>query len=375
MITMDFINTYKDIEIKKNENSVDNSIDNSNNENVNNQTNDETNEETNNNTNIDIINNDERGGIIYDLMHILDDIYVYSRTFIENNYFNLSENDDFSLVYPNIYIGNYSTSTNKQLLTNLGITHIISVIPSFNPPFEEKFKYLHIEAYDDEIQDIKQYFEISNEFISKCLNEGGKILIHCMVGRSRSVTIFLAFLIHIIQGYFHKKNLNLEDCNDIYNSIEYNKFLKDKTLNNKFNNKFTNSYDGISNQSNHSITNDNYETITTKEHIKPQLNNKEKNFILYKKEKMLNEVDELISTYSMLKKEITLFKNDSHSIDGDSSDDSSHKNIDELNQIINQRKQNSGNHFIIQLLKYVKTYRIEANPNPYFITQLCEYIF
>lgn len=368
---MDFINTYKDIEIKKNENSVHNSIDNSNNENVNNQTNDETNEETNNNINVDIINNDERGGIIYDLMHILDDIYVYSRTFIENNYFNLSENDDFSLVYPNIYIGNYSTSTNKQLLTNLGITHIISVIPSFNPPFEDKFKYLHIEAYDDEIQDIKQYFEISNLFISKCLNEGGKILIHCMVGRSRSVTIFLAFLIHIIQGYFHKKNLNLEDCNDIYNSIEYNKFLKDKT----FNNKFTNSYDGISNQSNHSITNDNYETITTKEHIKPQLNNKEKNFILYKKEKMLNEVDELISTYSMLKKEITLFKNDSHSIDGDSSDDSSHKNIDELNQIINQRKQNSGNHFIIQLLKYVKTYRIEANPNPYFITQLCEYIF
>jgi len=373
---MDFINNYKDIEIKKNENSVDNSIDNSNNENVDNQTNDD----TNNNTNVDIINNDERGGIIYDLMHILDDIYVYSRTFIENNYFNLSENDDFSLVYPNIYIGNYSTSTNKQLLTNLGITHIISVIPSFNPPFEDKFKYLHIEAYDDEIQDIKQYFEISNEFISKCLNEGGKILIHCMVGRSRSVTIFLAFLIHIIQGYFHKKNLNLEDCNDIYNSIEYNKFLKDKTLNNKFNNKFTNSYDGISNQSNqsnhsnHSITNDNYETITTKEHIKPQLNNKEKNFILYKKEKMLNEVDELISIYSILKKEIILFKNDSDR-NNSSSDGGGYKNIDELNQIINQRKQNSGNHFIIQLLKYVKTYRIEANPNPYFITQLCEYIF
>ena len=55
---MDFINTYKDIEIKKNENYVVNSIDNSNNENVNNQTNDETNEETNNNINVDIINND-----------------------------------------------------------------------------------------------------------------------------------------------------------------------------------------------------------------------------------------------------------------------------------------------------------------------------
>jgi hypothetical protein len=166
-------------------------------------------------------------------------IYFYKDTFEEKNlsrqnakqipilhknrklfgiYFNLSENDDFNLVYPNVYVGNYSTSTNYKLLKDLGITHIISVIPSFNPPFADKFKYLHIEAYDDESQDIKKYFEISNEFITKCLQEGGKILIHCMVGRSRSVTIFLAFLIYIIQGNFNKNILNLEECNDIYNS-------------------------------------------------------------------------------------------------------------------------------------------------------------
>ena len=89
---------------------------------------------------------------------------------------------------------------------------------------------------------------------------------------------------------------------------------------------------------------------------------------------MLNEVDELINTYSILKKEITLFKNDSDR-NNSGSDGGGYKNIDDLNQIINQRKQNAGNHFIIQLLKYVKTYRKEANPNPYFITQLCEYIF
>ena len=81
---------------------------------------------------------------------------------------------------------------------------------------------------------------------------------------------------------------------------------------------------------------------------------------------MLNDVDELIKMYSILKKEITVFKK---------SNDDTYKNIDELNNVIKNMKKQSSNHFIIQLLKYVKTYRQIANPNPYFITQLCEYIF
>ena len=316
-------------------------------------------------------------------------MYVYSRTFIENNYFNLSVNDDFNLVYPNVYIGNYSTSTNYQLLQNLGITHIISVIPSFNPPFADKFKYLHIEAYDDESQDIKKYFEISNEFINKCLKEGGKILIHCMVGRSRSVTIFLAFLIYIIQGNFNKNILNLEECNDIYNSIEYNKLIKEKKRQREYNSGDydVNSYDGISNKnrkhdryddnSDNDLDND-LDKITKVAHIKPQLNNREKNFIIYKKENMLNDVDKLIYDYNILKKEISIkkkCKSDDDDGDDDNDNDNTYKTVNELNKIIKTMKKQSGNHFIIQILKYIKTYRKTAEPNSYFINQLSEYIF
>jgi hypothetical protein len=312
------------------------------------------------------VNNEQTGCIIYDILHIFDDIYVYGRTLIENNYFNLSENDEFNLVYPNIYVGNYSTSTNFKLLKDLGITHIVSVIPSFNPPFLDKFKYLHIQAYDDESQDIKHYFEISNEFISTCLNEGGKVLIHCMVGRSRSVSICMAFLIHIIQGNFHKKSLNLENndndnCSndDIYNSVEYNKFIK---MNN--NTKKKTSYND---------TNNNYEKINTTEHIKPSLSNKEKNYIVYKKEVMLNEIDDLINIYTLLKKEINIKKrcDSDEGID----DNASYKTINELNKIIKNMKDQSGQHFIIQLLKYIKKYRSCAEPNSFFIKQLSESIF
>jgi hypothetical protein len=320
-------------------------------------------------TSVDIIkdvDSDSTTSIIYDILHIFDNIYSYGRTFIENNYFNLSVNDDFNLVYPNIYIGNYSTSTNSKLLKNLGITHIISVIPSFNPPFADKFKYLHIEAYDDEMQDIKQYFDISNEFIHNCLNEGGKILIHCMVGRSRSVTLFLSFLIYIIQGNFNKNSLNLDgnndNDNDIYSSIEYNKFIKINKDNNSSNNNSTNNYT--------------FEKISTVDHIKPQLNNKEKNFIIYKKETMLHDVEDLISAYTILKKEITIKKKSVDSGSDTTFDFTNSANtINDLNTIIKNMKKQSGNHFIIQILKYIKKYRPEANPNPYFLNQLSDIIF
>jgi len=330
-----------------------------------------TDEPTTYETNFVDFNNDP-GGIIYNILHFIDDIYIYGRTILENNYINLSDTDDFNLVYPNIYIGNYSTSTNYELLKTLGITHIISAIPTFNPPFEDKFKYLHIEAYDDESQDITQYFEISNEFIDECLKQGGKILIHCMGGRSRSVTLFLSFLIYIMHERFHKKSLNLENNNDIYNSIEYNKFIKDNIK--------KSNYDGLnnSNGNGNSIYNNSnsYERINTNNNTMPHFNDKEKSFNLYKKEKMLSDVDELIDIYNKLKKKITIYKkNNDNNISIDFDKTKNYKDVNELNQIIKKMKLEAGQHFIKELIKYISKYRRQSLPNPYFIKQIIEYSF
>jgi hypothetical protein len=248
------------------------------------------------------IASDDDPGVFYNLIHILDDIYVYGRTVIENNYFNLSDNADFNLVYPNIYIGNYSTSTNLELLSGLGITHILSVIPTFNPPFPEKFTYLHIPAYDDDSQNMVPWFEKTNPFIQDVLNQRGKLLLHCMVGRSRSVCIFIAFLIHILQGRFNQSLVDTTSDGDVSNEIEYNNFgLKAK------NNR--NNPDGLGvrylkkekqarNQikSSESIEEDN--DISRTEYIKPQLSNKYKTFMIYKKQTMISEIEELIEKYN-----------------------------------------------------------------------------
>lgn len=294
--------------------------------------------ETPKEVNVSDFSSSDRGGIVYDIIHILDDVYSYGRTLIENNYFNFSENDDFNLVYPNIYIGNYSTSTNFELLKNVGITHIISVIPTFNPPFSDKFKYLHIHAYDDQTQDLSQYFQNCNAFIENVLNEGGKVLIHCMVGRSRSVTMFLAFLINVIRGNFNQNIVNLGSDNDVSNEVEYKQFGKSRNTNT--NSKIRDTYN---------------EDINQIEYIKPELSNKYRNFINYKKETMIREVDELMEKYKLFQKEMNIFADE---IVSDTS--------------IEQLKQQFANNFIVQILKYIKKYRSMASPNSYFVSQLIE---
>ena len=94
---------------------------NSNNNTITNNDQIQNNEETPANICKDVLEyNDKSGeGIINDIVHTLNDAYVYSRIVIENNYFNFSDNTDFNIIYPNLYVSNYSTSTNLELLQKL----------------------------------------------------------------------------------------------------------------------------------------------------------------------------------------------------------------------------------------------------------------
>ena len=296
---------------------------------------------------------DDNSSIIYDIIHYFDDLYSYGRTHIENNYFNLSSNEDFNLVYPNIYVGNYSLTTNYDLLKGLEITHIISVIPTSNPAFADKFTYLHINAYDDDSQNMTIYFDNTNNFIKNCLNNGGKVLIHCMVGRSRSITIFMAYLIYIIKNSINTI-VSSNDALDACNLIEYNKFIE--------NNKHTRTRT-------HSRThshNPNYidsETITKNEQELPKLSKKEENFIFYKKQKMINDIEEIFNNYNLLKKELDAYQKQTFI------------ETEETQELFKNMKTKFALKILLQLLDYVKSHRECAEPNENFVKQLCDYIF
>ena len=303
---------------------------------------------------LDIIS--ERGGLIYDLLHAFDDLYVYGRTVIENNYFNFSNNEDFNMVYPGIYIGNYSTSTNLELLQNLGITHIIPVIPTFNPPFQDKFKYYHIPAYDDESQDLSTYFEKSNQYIREVLENKGKVLIHCMVGRSRSVTIFLAFIISLIKSNFNQDLVDMDLDNVVCNEIDYRRFGNQALGVTADGIKGMSAKVGSSGSGGGSSENENIE-INKTSYDRPQFGDKIKNFIRYKKEGMISEVEELRCKYNVIDREINEFS-------GMNSDD---ETIKKQKIILNDTLKNN---LIVQIFKYVRKYRKEAAPNKYFLDQL-----
>ena len=52
----------------------------------------------------------------------------------------------------------------------------------------------HIQIGDEEDTDISDIFEEASDFIDHVEHSGGKVLVHCFEGKSRSATVVLAYL-------------------------------------------------------------------------------------------------------------------------------------------------------------------------------------
>ncbi|SZE99827.1 unnamed protein product [Blumeria hordei] len=102
----------------------------------------------------------------------------------------ISGNDD-------IFVGGVCALSRTLELRNAGITHIVSVFKSDSRTVKdcEGFKHLTIEVDDLENENILQSFEKSGNWIESALKERGKVFVHCAMGRSRSVTTVLAYLL------------------------------------------------------------------------------------------------------------------------------------------------------------------------------------
>ncbi|XP_042363735.1 dual specificity protein phosphatase 13-like [Plectropomus leopardus] len=104
-------------------------------------------------------------------------------------------------VWPNIYIGNVAVAQNKAALQKLGITHVLNAAHSKqgcigNQSFYgNSFVYCGIPADDSTHFDLDVYFKPAADFIHKALKSpDGKVLVHCIMGMSRSSTLVLAYL-------------------------------------------------------------------------------------------------------------------------------------------------------------------------------------
>ena len=98
---------------------------------------------------------------------------------------------------PSLFISSYEPATNFEALTTRGITHILNLANPDKCPnlFEGHFEYLSMHLSDSPGADIWKEFDLALLFIDRAVNAGGKVLVHCLQGRSRAPTLACAYLI------------------------------------------------------------------------------------------------------------------------------------------------------------------------------------
>ncbi|CAN6877569.1 unnamed protein product [Brassica oleracea var. botrytis] len=103
-----------------------------------------------------------------------------------------------SMIQDNLFIGGGLAARSVYTLQHLGITHILCLcaneIGQSDTQYPDLFKYKNFSITDDEDSKIEGIFQEALDFINQGEETGGKILVHCFEGRSRSATVVLAYL-------------------------------------------------------------------------------------------------------------------------------------------------------------------------------------
>ncbi|KAG8200649.1 hypothetical protein JTE90_022271 [Oedothorax gibbosus] len=113
--------------------------------------------------------------------------------------------DPCNEVFPNIYLSDAPTALCTALLKRMGITHVLNAAQGKEkhcglvntwPGFysQSGIKFLGVPAFDNIVFRIHPYFEEAAQFIDDALKAGGKVLVHCQAGISRSATLVCSFL-------------------------------------------------------------------------------------------------------------------------------------------------------------------------------------
>mgnify|MGYP004502288915 CR=1 FL=1 len=113
-----------------------------------------------------------------------------------------------------LYIGGLYALYQTDLIRAAGITHVLSVI-DYDPLLQEKFshlKHFHIRADDHPNENLLQHFPEAVKYVDQALKEvkqiekaenaasedaaddAGGVFVHCAMGKSRSATLVVAYL-------------------------------------------------------------------------------------------------------------------------------------------------------------------------------------
>jgi protein-tyrosine phosphatase len=103
-------------------------------------------------------------------------------------------------VLPYLYLGSAFHAQQDHFLEKYGITAVVNCQKQEVKQMSSKVQIVNIPIDDNAIADIKSHFFKVIDFIDREHAKGGKTLVHCRAGISRSATICLAYLIKT-RGY------------------------------------------------------------------------------------------------------------------------------------------------------------------------------
>ncbi|GAA6009877.1 hypothetical protein JCM11491_000849 [Sporobolomyces phaffii] len=117
---------------------------------------------------------------------------------------------DAQEIVPGLYVGPFQPSWKLDILQGLGISHILCIAESreahlVRAKFPEHFQYLIQEIRDADDQNLIRIFPQAQTFIDGALSAGGRVLVHCGDGISRSPAIVTAYIMM-------KTSLSYEDA-------------------------------------------------------------------------------------------------------------------------------------------------------------------
>ncbi|VVC92345.1 unnamed protein product [Leptidea sinapis] len=117
-------------------------------------------------------------------------------------------------ILPNLYLGNSTNSEDCEALARHNIKYVLNVTPDLPNTFEAEgcgINYLKIPIADHWSQNLSVHFPQAIRFIEEAMSAGCGVLVHCVAGVSRSVTVTLAYLMQ-------RHRLSLRDAFELVRS-------------------------------------------------------------------------------------------------------------------------------------------------------------
>lgn len=114
-----------------------------------------------------------------------------------------------------LYISNAKTAKDSSLLTRLKINCIINATQEIEAICIPSVEYLRVPVTDSPAAQLQEHFDTVADKIHVVKEQGGRVLIHCCAGVSRSATLCLAYLVKYRDMSLMDAHTLVRDCRPI----------------------------------------------------------------------------------------------------------------------------------------------------------------